>query len=129
MKGNQLYLLEKQILIFKKVKILVCIPIPGKNCLKQHTYILKYVKCLTCFRHLKRIESESRPCIFWSRILFESDFELPGFPTRNRGIRSSTQTTIMKKFSLKARFWAILSLIFKSFKKAIWHLSWMRKTN
>lgn len=83
----------------------------------------------TCLRLLKRDESESRPCMLWSRIVLDRDFELPGFPTRNNGIRSSTHTTIMKKFSLKARFFAMLSFNFKFCKKAIWHLFYEAKKN
>lgn len=71
----------------------------------------------TCLRLLKRDESESRPCMLWSRIVLDRDFELPGFPTRNNGIRSSTHTTIMKKFSLKARFLQCCHLILNSVKR------------
>ena len=38
---------------------------------------------------------------------FARDLELPGFPTRKRGIRSSIHIAIMKTFSWRAAFLAM----------------------
>ena len=45
---------------------------------------------------------DSSPCIEFETIDFARDFELPGFPTRKRGIRSSMHITIINTFSLRA---------------------------
>ena len=39
---------------------------------------------------------------------FARDLELPGLPTRKRGIRNSMQIAIIKTFSLRAAFLAML---------------------
>ena len=55
-------------------------------------------------------------------MVFAKDFELPGFPTTNNGIRSSTQITIINTFSHKALFRAMLPLSSNSFKNISWQL-------
>ncbi len=50
------------------------------------------------------------------------DLELPGFPTRKRGILSSMQIVIMKMFSLRAAFRAMLWPSSMLSKSTSWHL-------
>ena len=55
------------------------------------------------------------------------DLELPGFPTRNSGIFSSIQTTIIKTFSRKALLRATFCGITMLFKNTSWHLKMKAK--
>lgn len=66
----------------------------------------------TCFKDLMSGLLDAGPAIEFCTIVFASDLELPGFPTRNSGIRSSIHTTIIKTFSRKAVFLAMLAPIF-----------------
>ena len=67
---------------------------------------------------------------FWERfphiesamIDFASDLELPGFPTRKRGILSSMHTAIMNIFSRRAAFLAIFIPIFMLSSSTSWQL-------
>ena len=52
--------------------------------------------------------SESLPIIESATIDFASDLELPGLPTRNKGILNSIHMAIINTFSLRAAFLAIL---------------------
>lgn len=61
----------------------------------------------TCLKFRNSGETDEFPCIISATMVFASDFELPGLPTRNRGIRSSIETTIMNTFSLRALFFAM----------------------
>ncbi|KAG7230634.1 hypothetical protein INR49_025351 [Caranx melampygus] len=56
----------------------------------------------------RKLECDAGPCIASATRVLDSDLELPGFPTMNKGILSSTQITIMKKFSFNASFRAIV---------------------
>ena len=62
---------------------------------------------LTALNVLKRSDLAAFPCIASATMVLARDFELPGLPTRNSGIRFSMHTTIMKMFSFKAWFLAI----------------------
>ena len=61
----------------------------------------------TCLNPRSSSELEVVPCIEACTMDFARDLELPGLPTRKRGIRSSMQTAIMKTFSLRAAFLAM----------------------
>ena len=50
---------------------------------------------------------EDFPFIELAMIDFASDFELPGLPTRNKGIRKSIHTAIINTFSFSAEFLAM----------------------
>jgi len=62
------------------------------------------------------------PCMASDTMVFASDLELPGFPTRKRGILSSMQTTIMNTFSFKAVFLAMFFSKLTLSKTTSWHL-------
>ena len=53
-------------------------------------------------------DREEDPRIDSAMIALARDLELPGLPTRNSGIFSSIQTAIIKMFSLRAAFFAML---------------------
>ena len=61
----------------------------------------------TCLNPLRSSELEAVPCMEACTMDFARDLELPGLPTRKRGIRSSMQIAIMKTFSLRAAFLAM----------------------
>ena len=61
----------------------------------------------TCFKFLNSSLLEFPACMLVDITSFAKDFELPGLPTTNNGIRSSAQTAIIKTFSLSAVFLAI----------------------
>ena len=50
------------------------------------------------------------------------DLELPGLPTKKRGIRSSMHTAIMKMFSLRAAFRAMFGPRVMLSNSTSWHL-------
>ena len=49
----------------------------------------------TCLNPLRSSELEAVPCMEACTMDFARDLELPGLPTRKRGIRSSMQIAIM----------------------------------
>ena len=61
----------------------------------------------TCLNPRSSSDLEAVPCMEAWTMDFARDLELPGFPTRKRGIRSSMQIAIMKTFSLRAAFLAM----------------------
>ena len=61
----------------------------------------------TCLNPFNRSDLEACPCMQLATIDLARDLELPGFPTRKRGIRSSMHTVIIKIFSLRAAFRAM----------------------
>ena len=73
------------------------------------TELLSFRSVLTCLKFLNKAECEDFPCMLSRTIVFARDLELPGFPTTNNGILSSMQITIMKTFSPRAVFLAMLS--------------------
>ncbi len=62
---------------------------------------------LTSLKLRSKSLADSFPRIESLRTAFAKDFELPGFPTKKRGIRNSTQIAIMKIFSRNAAFLAM----------------------
>lgn len=66
-----------------------------------------YTYAFTCLKFLQTCELAAFPFMALATMVLARDLELPGFPTRNRGILSSIQTTIIKTFSLKALFLAM----------------------
>lgn len=63
---------------------------------------------LTCFKHFSKSLVDDCPRIELATMVLAKDLELPGFPTRNNGILSSMHTVIMKTFSRRAAFFAML---------------------
>ena len=89
-------------------------------------YLINMIKrCMfTCLRFLNNADDlADSPCIASATIVFANDLELPGFPTRNRGMRSSIHTTIMKTFSFKAALRAMLSSSLTWSRNTSWHLT------
>ena len=62
---------------------------------------------LTSLKDLRSSVFEDFPFMELATIDFASDFELPGLPTKNNGIRKSTQIAIINTFSLSAAFLAM----------------------
>lgn len=77
---------------------------------------------VTSFRDLRNSDSEFGPFNELRITDFANDFELPGLPTRNRGIRNEMQTTIIKTFSRRALFLAIFLPNFILSKNTSWQL-------
>ena len=69
----------------------------------------EYTYKLTCLKDLRRSFWEACPLMESATMALASDLELPGFPTRNRGILRSTHTAIMNTFSLRAALRAMFS--------------------
>ena len=67
----------------------------------------KHLFYFTCLNPRSSSELEAVPCMETCTMDFARDLELPGLPTRKRGIRSSMQIAIMKTFSLRAAFLAM----------------------
>ena len=61
----------------------------------------------TSLKSFNSSDSDVLPSIELATIDLARDFELPGFPTRNNGIRNSMQITIMNTFSRRAAFFAM----------------------
>ena len=76
----------------------------------------------TLFRALKSPEPDVGPSMASATMVLASDFDVPGLPMINNGIRSSIQTTIMKTFSFNAALHAILDGRWSSFINAFWQL-------
>lgn len=76
----------------------------------------------TCLKFRNTGEADEFPCIISATMVFASDFELPGLPTRNSGIRSSIETTIMNTFSLRALFFAMFLSKLTFSRNTSWHL-------
>ena len=70
----------------------------------------------TCFKFLNNSLREFPAFMLVDITSFAKDFELPGLPTTNNGIRNSVQIAIIKTFSLKAIFLAIFCPSCTSFK-------------
>ncbi len=77
---------------------------------------------LTCLSFLKSSDPDASPCIDFEMTVLARDFELPGLPTKNRGMRSSMQINIMKTFSLRALFRAMNASSSTSSRNTSWHL-------
>ena len=84
--------------------------------------LLQKKKYFTCFNFLKSSEPDASPCMALDMTVFAKDFELPGLPTRNNGMRSSMQINIMKTFSFSALFRAMNGSNSTSSRKTSWHL-------
>ena len=93
---------------------------PGGEILKSAEDVFRYR--LACLNSFKRLLLEACPCIDEATIAFASDFELPGFPTRKRGILSSMQIAIMKMFSRRAAFLAMFGPSCILSRSTSWHL-------
>lgn len=76
----------------------------------------------TCLKFRNICETDDVPCMISATMVFARDLELPGFPTKKRGIRSSMETTIMNTFSLRALFFAIFLSKLTFSRKTSWHL-------
>ena len=66
----------------------------------------RYVS-LACLNPLSSSELDAVPCMEDCTMDLARDLELPGLPTRKRGIRSSMHIVIMKTFSRRAAFLAM----------------------
>ena len=77
---------------------------------------------VTCLKVLKSSDLAASPCMLSATTVLAKDLELPGLPTTNSGILSSTHTTIMNTFSLKAVFLAMLGPSSNSLSTAFWQL-------
>lgn len=62
------------------------------------------------------------PCIASATMVFASDLELPGLPTKKSGMRNSMQITIMNTFSLRAWLRAMLGPRSTPSRNTSWHL-------
>lgn len=76
----------------------------------------------TCLKFRNICETDDVPCMISATMVFARDLELPGFPTKKRGIRSSMEITIMNTFSLRALFFAIFLSKLTFSRKTSWHL-------
>ena len=70
-------------------------------------YELRSITSLACLNPLKSSELDAVPCMEDCTMDLARDLELPGLPTRKRGIRFSMQIAIMKTFSRRAAFLAM----------------------
>ena len=75
----------------------------------MHASYGNYTIGLTSLNFFSREVAEFFPLMDSLMIDLARDFELPGFPTRKRGILNSTQMAIMNTFSRRAAFLAMLS--------------------
>ena len=62
----------------------------------------------TSLKRLNSSDIDEVPCMVSEIIVFASVLELPGFPTRNKGILNSMHTTNINAFSFKALLRAML---------------------
>ena len=87
----------------------------------EHWKLTKYVS----FKFWYNSDRELRPIMARDTIDLASDFELPGLPTMNSGMRSSMQIIIMNTFSSRAELRAIFVIWFRSMSSInmFWHLS------
>lgn len=76
----------------------------------------------TCLKFRNICETDDVPCMISATMVFARDLELPGFPTKKRGIRSSMETTIMNTFSLRALFFAMFLSKLTFSRNTSWHL-------
>ena len=83
---------------------------------------------LTCLNPLSNSVIEAAPCIEVCTMDLARDLELPGLPTRNRGIRNSMQIAIMKTFSLRAAFLAMFGPRIMLSKSTSWQLKVMKRS-
>ena len=84
------------------------------------------ISTLTCLNPLSSSELEAVPCMEVCTIDLARDFELPGLPTRNRGIRNSMQIAIMKTFSRRAAFLAMFGPRIMLSRSTSWQLKVMK---
>ena len=82
----------------------------------------------TCLNPRSSFELEAVPCMETCTMDFARDLELPGFPTRKRGIRRSMQTAIIKTFSLRAAFLAMFGPRVILSSSTSWQL-WRKKVS
>lgn len=76
----------------------------------------------TCLKFRNICETDDVPCMISATMVFARDLELPGFPTKKRGIRSSMEITIMNTFSLRALFFAMFLSKLTFSRNTSWHL-------
>ena len=91
---------EEEINVYSPQHIIV----PTSSCIAMKLINKFY---FTCLNPRSSSELEAVPCMEAWTMDFARDLELPGLPTRKRGIRSSMQIAIMKTFSLRAAFLAM----------------------
>ena len=72
----------------------------------EHCWLTTVVN-LTSLNPFSRSDLEACPCIELATMDLAKDLELPGLPTKKRGMRNSMHTAIMKMFSLRAAFRAM----------------------
>ena len=77
---------------------------------------------LTDLNFFRKSVLEFCPFIDSAMMDFAKDFELPGFPTTNRGILSWIHTAIMNTFSLRAALQAMLGPSTMLERNASWQL-------